>query len=176
MQSRLTTAYMAALQGLRHLVPAFQPRKVICDYEPPQKAAWRRVYPNTEVQGCHFHFTKSVCDKAKELGLRRLLQEDVHADSIVRSLCAVPLLHRDDIMEGFESIVDRAIRRDLEVLTPLFVYFMNTWLCSPTMIANISVCQCADRTSNGCESCNRTLRAEVKQAHPNSYHLLGKPR
>lgn len=58
MQSRLTPAYVAVLEALRHLVPTFQPRKVICDFEKAQTAAWRRVFPNVETQGCYFHFTK----------------------------------------------------------------------------------------------------------------------
>lgn len=102
------------------------------------------------------------------------MREDVHADSIVRSLCAIPLLHSDDIVVGYNSVLDRAIRRNYEVLAPVFTYFMDTWLSSPEKIRNICVCQCDDRTSNSCESCNRTLRAEVKQKHPNVYHLIGK--
>ncbi|KAK3913073.1 Phosphopentomutase [Frankliniella fusca] len=81
--SRLTGAYMAALEGLQRLVPGFQPRKVICDFEKPQKAAWRNVHPNTEVQGCYFHLAKAVCEKVKELGFRLLVQQDMHADSIL---------------------------------------------------------------------------------------------
>ncbi|KAK3922600.1 Methylthioribose-1-phosphate isomerase [Frankliniella fusca] len=173
MQSWLKIAYQAALEGLRRLAPGFQPTQVICDFERAEKAAWKLVYPNAHVQGCHFHFSKAVCEYAKYLGLRRLLRENNEADSIVRSLCAIPFLPREWIVQGYNAVVRRLLRRRLYALEPLFTYFANQWLCNPEMISNICVFQCDDRTNNACESSNRTLRGEVRHAHPNVWHLIG---
>jgi len=102
-----------------------------------------------------------------------LLRENNEADSIVRSLCAIPFLPRDKIVQGYNSVLRRMVRGRLYAIEPLFTYFANEWLCSPQMISNICVFQCDDRTKNACESSNRTLRGEVRHAHPNIWHLLG---
>lgn len=171
MQSKLTACYVAVLRALRRLAPNFRPNEVMCDFELAEQNAWAEVYPNAEAHGCYFHFCSATCENAKELGLVPFLRENLHADSIVRSLCALPLLKTEDLDEGFASVVNRAAERELEELAPLFHYFNTTWL-TPARKRLLSVYECEDRTNNICESHNRTLRAQVKVAHPNIFQLM----
>lgn len=171
MQSRLTECYIVALQAIRQLVPEFRPNEIMCDFEPAEQAAWGHVFPNAERYGCYFHHCKATTEMANELHLTALLRENMLADSVVRSLCAIPLLPTEHLARGFASVLRRAMRHGLDELGPLFAYYLRTWL-SPARLRILSVYDSENRTNNVCESHNRTLRAEVKVHHPNIFQLI----
>lgn len=115
-----------------------------------------------------------MCTNAKKLGLTHLLETNDHADSIVRSLCAIPLLRHNQLVQGYQSVLARAEARGLNQLVPLFDYYARTWLMNPTRFRVLSVHGCVYRTSNCSECENRDFRAEVKEKHPGIYKLLSK--
>ncbi|KAE8749155.1 hypothetical protein FOCC_FOCC004062 [Frankliniella occidentalis] len=100
MQSKLTACYVEALAAAQRMCPNFRLLEVVCDFEQAQQAGWAAIYPNAQRKGCYFHHTKDVSETAKELGLRPLVRDGNVADSIVRSLCAVPLLQRENILDA----------------------------------------------------------------------------
>ncbi|KAK3908305.1 putative dual-specificity RNA methyltransferase 3 [Frankliniella fusca] len=171
MQSKRTDCYVAALSAVQMMCPNFRPTEVICDFEQAEQAGWAAVYPNAERHGCFFHHTKDVSEKAKELGLRPLVRHNNVADSIVRSLCAVPLLRRENIVDGVLSVVERAQQNGLNQLAPLFDYYNRTWLI-PSRLRVLSVHGCQFRTSNACESYNASLYRQAKRDKPNIFQLL----
>ncbi|KAK3911177.1 Hydroxyacylglutathione hydrolase [Frankliniella fusca] len=171
MQSKLTACYVVALQAIRQMCPNFRPTKIICDFEFAEQSAWRQVFPNAERHGCFFHHTNDVCQKAKELGLRPLVRQNEDADSIVRSLCAIPLLKTESLVDGFEAVIDRAIQLDLGELADLFAYYRRTWLI-PCRLPILSVYKNRFRTSNACESYNASMYRAAKRDHPNIFQLL----
>lgn len=113
--------------------------------------------------------------QAKEIGLVPLIRENVKCESIVRSLCALPLLSHDRIVAGVAQVGMYACRHGLwDVLMPFFAYIKRTWL-TPSRLPILSVSTCEDRTSNCCESYNHTMQTALGQlAHPNIYYLICK--
>ncbi|KAE8739228.1 hypothetical protein FOCC_FOCC015280 [Frankliniella occidentalis] len=171
MQSKTTACYVVALRAIRAMCPNFRPTKIMCDFEPGEQAGWAQVFPNVERHGCFFHHTDKVSQKAKELGLRPVLRDNEEADSVVRSLCAIPLLKRDDLIDGHLTVLNRAIELRLEILARLLRYYQNTWLI-PSRLRILSVYRNKYRTSNCCESYNASMYRQAKRDKPNMFQLL----
>lgn len=58
MRRRTTAAYRAALEGIKQLVPRFNPEEVMGDWERGPASAWDREFPRAVVYGCLFHYAK----------------------------------------------------------------------------------------------------------------------
>ena len=92
--------------------------------------------------------------------------------SLIRSICALPLLPTEQIEEGLEAIGRRALRLGhFDLLEPLFVKVASTWLTAKVLEV-LSVCDAVDRTSNACESDNSSLARAVKTCHPSIWRFL----
>ncbi|KAK3933228.1 PKS-NRPS hybrid synthetase [Frankliniella fusca] len=172
MQSKSTECYRAAIKGIKHLLPSFNPQTIMCDYESSQQKAWALEFPNAERYGCLFHASKAILKKAKEKGLIPYIENNQHVDLAVRCLCALPLLPRNCIVDGLLQVSEAAFRKGLwSVMESLFKYVFKTWL-SASRLPIFSVYECKDRTTNCCESYNYSLQTEVKTTHPNIFALI----
>lgn len=108
------------------------------------------------------------------MGLLPLIQEDEVCDTVIRSLCALPLLPSHLIVDGVLEMSEYTVNAGRwDELAPFFNYINQTWL-RPSRLPILSVYKCTHRTSNGCESYNHILNSAVGQlAHPNVYSLIG---
>ena len=52
--------YVAVLEKICSLVPQFQPRVCMSDWEAAPRNALRQIYPNVKINGCWFHFTQRI--------------------------------------------------------------------------------------------------------------------
>ena len=117
---------------------------------------------------------QNIIKAAKAQGLATAIKENELVAELVRAICALPLLRTDDIEEGLASIGRASVRAGLyDLLKPLFIKVASTWL-SPRVLEVLSVHGARDRTSNACESDNRTLQRTVRNAHPNMWRFLSK--
>lgn len=58
MTGKTQEEYIAVLQYLQHLIPAFRPRQVMTDFEVGLQNAWKTVFPRCFVSGCYWHFCR----------------------------------------------------------------------------------------------------------------------
>ncbi|XP_034255342.1 uncharacterized protein LOC117653646 [Thrips palmi] len=173
MQSQLTECYRAAITAIKLLLPGYEPKEIMCDFENSQQKALSIEFPIAQRRGCHFHFTKANLLHAKEMGLAVLIQDDGVCDSIMRCLCAIPLLHADFIIDGVLEMAEYTQRSGRwNQLATFFDYIERTWL-RPSRLPILSVYKCEHRTSNACESYHHALNVAMGQlAHPNVYKVL----
>ena len=68
MSSKNEQLYKAVLCSLKDFLPNFNPSIAMCDFEKSSRNTFRSVFPNINLVGCWFHFTKAIYDKVKKLG------------------------------------------------------------------------------------------------------------
>ena len=90
------------------------------------------------MQGCYFHFAKSILDKIKELGLysdydyRKALQNGFQP--FIKTILALPFLPPNLVKDTFEALLERfrsSFRRftdNNEHFTAFVDYFCRQWL------------------------------------------------
>ena len=78
------------------------PEKVMSDWEGGSRAAARRVWPDSVLKGCFFHFTPVLQKKIRRMGLAHLITMPDSKRTIVRVLC-LPLLPAEKIVTTFEQ-------------------------------------------------------------------------
>ncbi|KAK3923979.1 Protein stu1 [Frankliniella fusca] len=170
MQTKSQRTYELVIDKLKELCPGFNPLEIMCDFEPAQEQAWNVHFPNAQVHGCLFHSCKAISGKAKKLRLKRLIEQNHSANSVVRSMTGLAFLPSNLIKGGLRKLARRAAQENVwPQLRGLFTYFRNYWLRRTDIL---SVYNCPDRTNNACESDNRTLRNAIKFKHPNIFCFL----
>ena len=67
--------YTAVLEDLASLIPQFQPKGSMSDWEPAPRNAFKEIYPQMKLYGCWFHFTQRIWAKTQKLGLMTHINE-----------------------------------------------------------------------------------------------------
>ncbi|KAE8739287.1 hypothetical protein FOCC_FOCC015210 [Frankliniella occidentalis] len=147
MTGKSQAEYTAILQHIRQLVPQFNPTVVMTDFE-------------------------AVLKKARELGLVPFMNQQRRLKSLIRSVCALPLLPQNLIGRGLNTLIQEARRRGyIQLLAPFFNYLIDTWMTNP-LFSTMCVFNQPHRTNNVSESCNRMLRARTGAHRPGLWHFL----
>lgn len=56
MQSRSENAYLALFEYLKSLAPGLCPERIHCDFERASINALKRIFPDSDIVGCLWHF------------------------------------------------------------------------------------------------------------------------
>ncbi|KAE8740773.1 hypothetical protein FOCC_FOCC013697 [Frankliniella occidentalis] len=172
MTGKSEAEYTAVLQHIKQLVPQFNPRVVMTDFEVGLQNAWKTVFPNANVIGCYWHSCRAFLKKARELGLVPFMNQHRRLRSLIRSVCALPLLPQALMGRGLNTLIQEANRRGyLQLLTPFFNYMIDTWMSNP-LFSTLSVYDQPHRTNNVSESCNRMLRSRTGVHRPGLWQFL----
>ncbi|KAK3921811.1 Non-structural protein 1, partial [Frankliniella fusca] len=170
MESKSEDAYLTLFSYIKTLCPLLNPERVHCDFERGMMNSLAAVFPHSLIVGCLWHYGVAVSSTARELGLKRLVEEDENVAEAVRCLCAVPLLPSnlmwDGVLEIWQDVVEMG--RDQHLGT-LFHYFQRVWL--PRRI-ELSCYNCPERTNNCSESDNHSIATVLPKNHPNIWSLV----
>ena len=60
MSKKAETLYEAVLQKIANMIPHFQPKLAIGDFEKASRNAFRTIFTTIEVSGCLFHYTQAI--------------------------------------------------------------------------------------------------------------------
>ncbi|KAK3909688.1 hypothetical protein KUF71_017303 [Frankliniella fusca] len=171
MRKRTKEAYLAALEKIKSLAPRLNPQKIMTDYESAEQWALGRAFPNAELHGCLFHYSKAIGAKARKLGMYKVIKKNYHVRTLVRWLTCLPLLPVASIKKGLREIARRAVKKGVaEHMVKLLQYWVRFWL---PKLHVLSVSGCADRTTNASESDNRMLQDAVPVKRPNVWDFIG---
>lgn len=105
-----------------------EPDGFITDFEQSMRNAIKKVYPNTVLRGCWYHFCAALRKKHLKLGMFKLLKENDLAKQLKKMLMSLPLLPEENFNEGYKHIKscaeNWALTKDFE---QIFKYFEQYW-------------------------------------------------
>ena len=106
-----------------------EPKIVTTDFELAAINAFKMTFPQSVINGCHFHLGQSVQRKVNELGLKTSYQTNPELALHVRMLYALAYVPIDAVSEALEvicaAIPDEGI--------PVLEYFDNTYVNGPKL-------------------------------------------
>lgn len=134
--------------------PEWSPTKFTVDFERALISELTARFPAAKINGCYFHFVKSLTKKAKSLGMNKSIRMKL----IIQLYCRLPLLPINKIQDGWNYIL--AEMGDSEHENKFKNYIDHYWMKN-----NFSRVWCVfgerHRTNNAVESWNRKLNRLV---------------
>lgn len=129
MSNKTYACYNAVFKYIEKEIFHLEAAEFMTDFEGGLRKALAKVYPNTQIRGCWFHYCKAIRKKSRALGLESLQKKNVNASMISKELMSLPLLPSEKFTEGFEQI--KRLTEEHELVNEykgLFEYFENYWL------------------------------------------------
>lgn len=136
------------------------------DFEVAAINAVYKIFPNCQVSGCHYHYTRAIWKKAKQIKLSKIRS----GRKILRLVSYIPLLPADRIAEAWNTILTLA--PDYEEMISFKKYFERQWLTifSPSLL---SCYKLLHRTTNCLEGWHHRLNAKMG-LHPSLFRFIFK--
>lgn len=94
-------AYCILFDLIKNRLPEWSPTKLTVDFERGLIAALTASFPAAKINGCYFHFVKSLTQKAKSLGMNKSIRMTL----IIQLTCRLPLLPKNKIQDGWNYIL-----------------------------------------------------------------------
>ena len=108
----------------KYLKLDFKPKFALCDFEAAMIKALNQTFPRLKVNGCLFHFTKSLFRRVQKMGLQMRFGNDKVIAQHIKMLMAMPFCKVEDVLEAFEQLKEEAH----EDLIPLFEWFETNYI------------------------------------------------
>ena len=110
----------------------FNPQRIIVDFEVALIQALRIELPASRIEGCFFHFCKSLWRHIQELGLSRPYLENPNVKQLLRYVMALGFLPVNFVRICYRNIRDAEetdqVIQQLPNLAHFFAYFEETWM------------------------------------------------
>ena len=90
MTSKSQELYIAILGRIFSNLPNFKPTTVVSDRESAPRNRFKQLYPNTNINGCWFHYTQCIWAKVQKLGLTQSYHDNNEISRYVKQLMAFP--------------------------------------------------------------------------------------
>ena len=132
---RTQAIYTAVLTKLVDLAQekfniTLQPRFITTDFEQAAMNAFRELFPDASLSGCHFHLCHSIIRRCNDSGLKTKYRDNKEFGLNVRMLMALAYLPVEDVATGFELV---NARPPSDVGPELFTYFDTTYVNGPVI-------------------------------------------
>ena len=176
--------YVTFLQQLKNLEPMCAPISVTIDFEKAMMKACLKEFPNTEQNGCFFHFSQCIFRAIQNIGLKRKYETDTDFALRMRMLPALAFVPVGTVVEAFELLCDNNTfpHEAQEVVD----YFEDTWIGRPNRRSarrpplfshdmwNMysRVLDDLPKTNNSVEAWHRGFETEVGAHHPNIWRFI----
>ncbi|XP_078539560.1 uncharacterized protein LOC144824317 [Lissotriton helveticus] len=182
-----SSTYTEFLSVLKSKTMNKSPAKVIIDFELAMISTITKLYPETQNQGCFFHFSQAYWRKIQKSSL----VEDYLASSKLqfelRKLTALCFVPPESVDEYYTAITESEFFTENEdKLAPILNYFEDTWIgrlgrsgrkrkpkypiewwnCYSTCLEG------GAKTNNAVEGWHNSFNKTIGKHHPNLYHFL----
>ena len=149
------------------------PKRFMLDFEVSLQKAVKNNFPESIVDGCYFHYTKLLWEKAKKLGLCTK-KEIKYTKIIIFMLKIMPYLSNDKKEELFNNLEGFFGDND-EKYVKLLKYYKKNWLNNEYLnYSELTVLEYSSRTNNYLESFHHVLNQSLKVYHPKISYLIDK--
>lgn len=168
MPSKREVDYTVALEYIRDGLISYDgtvriPATAMCDYEKGLRNSLVKVWPNIEVNGCLFHFSKALREHAKEIKelSTKIKNGTIHHKTLLL-FSRLALLPLDRIDKGIESLKNYiSLNSELKTDFVIFIdYFEKTWL-KRYKKEDWCVATCPRRTNNNVEGHNKFIKMKI---------------
>ena len=145
------------------------------DFEHPLRKVIKEIYPDCYLEGCYFHYSKAIWNKAKKIGLVNKKYIKI-LKFIIFGYKIYPFLKEKDKIEFLKSINNYIEEYgDNKKLKKLASYFDNCWKDSNFIeFDSINDNKIKYRTNNQIELFHRSLNQLIENSHPKISYLLEK--
>ena len=172
MSQKNESLYLAVLRKIVEIVP-FYPELAIGDYERAPRNALRAIFPNLNVSGCLFHYSKAIWKKVNKLDLCSSYKRNSNLNNWIRLMMSLPLLPQDDILPVFQTLVGDTFSLDLKPteenpLIQLITYMKKEWIKRN----DLSVYHAIQKINNCCESYHKELKSIIRIKRPNIWSFM----
>ena len=171
MSGKTESDYVHVLKVIKNILPSVSPGPECCvlDFE---RALWKaigKVFPDSMIRGCAFHWTQAVWRKIQESGLQPAYMNDDAVFQYCRQVLALPFLPHEHIIPTFGKLCSEKPSPDLNVLN---IYVERNWIKSKTWPPqNWSIFGQEVRTNNDVEGWHRRLNSRAKKTSIPFYML-----
>ncbi|XP_036334958.1 uncharacterized protein LOC118745576 [Rhagoletis pomonella] len=107
-----------------HLVPEV----FTTDFEAAFIGAVKKVFPDTHLHGCYFHFAQCIVRFLNNMGLETRYNTDDEFSLHAKMLIALAFVPPAFVVAGFTSLISSEYFANTNDLKPLITYFQDTWI------------------------------------------------
>ncbi|KAI1714458.1 MULE transposase domain-containing protein [Ditylenchus destructor] len=187
MSNRVATTYISVLEKIKELRPDVNPQSFSLDFESAEIGAIRQVFPNTQLEGCFFHFQKAVLRYVYKQGNKCLYDKNNKFRNEVGTVAAIAFVPISDIDIRFSEIsewVEQSEFRDqlVPLVEAIEIVYIGTLIRDnkrrqpriPRQIWNVyeRVKSAQPKTNNAIEAFNGQLLRTVSASHPTIWKLI----
>lgn len=153
----------------------FSPQIVCIDFEMAMLRTLQRLFPNSRIRGCLFHYSQAIWRKVQSLGLTARYSDDDAFNRLVRRASALPLVppqQVDDVWLQAMNEVD-----DDDDAQQFMDYVTTNWVDAFTATFPMEIWNQYDnieghRTNNHLESWHSVMNRQLNRPHPNIFALV----
>ena len=120
--------YSKIFNAIVNVLPHTSVECITTDFEKAEWGAIRKVFPNVDIQGCHFHFAQALERKIKKLGLSNIYSDqNCSLRTILRKCIALPFLPAHKIEQEFVELEKEAHASANAAMIEFVDYVRDTW-------------------------------------------------
>ena len=184
MANKTEKRYSKLFSELKALGPTLSPRTIMTDFERAAINAFRAVFPDSDQQGCFFHFSQCLFRSIQSNGLQQLYESDAGFALKMRMIAAIAFVPVAGVVTSFEHLIDNT---DFPKETQSVLdYFKDTWIGRanrrlirrPPRFDHVlwncfdAAKFCAFKTNNVCEGWHRSFSELFGASYPTIWKFL----
>jgi len=146
--------------------------KFMMDFEKSSRKAIKRVFPDSLLFGCFFHFTKALWNKAKKEGLckKSKMKETYVIIFAFKIFVFIKEKEKDKYLKQIEEFYEEKVE-----FKGFIKYFKKNWSeCNFLDFERCDQAEILERTDNICELFHKNLNDKIDIRHPKISYLIDK--
>ncbi|XP_078539542.1 uncharacterized protein LOC144824292 [Lissotriton helveticus] len=177
------TEFLSVIKSKTHQ----SPRKIIIDFELSMINVISKMYTDTQIQGCFFHFSQAFWRKVQKTPLVTEYSSNSKLQVKIKKLTALCFVPPESVDEYYTAIIESEYYlRNEEILAPILNYMEDTWIGHLSRSGRrrkprfhvewwncySSCLQGEAKTNNAIEGWHNSFNHVIGKHHPNFYSFL----
>lgn len=164
MPNKKQKTYETLFRLIKSTLPNWCPNIFHCDFELAAINALIEIFPNTQLKGCYYHWSRAVWKKAKALGFTKRKGHK----RIIGLTAVLPLLPIEEIVRGWEYVKAESINLAMQK----FINYLNKFWLKFFFPKMLSVYGLRHRTNNVLEGWHSKINKRLTKGSVTLARLL----